>query len=76
MRTKRTLESERRQRNARQRESISHWGFGREDRSSAEAESLSREPHSVLPAEVCRETDVGKGRRCKAVDRRSPAKVC
>ena len=76
MRIKRRLESECRRRDARQRESISHWSFGREDRSSAEVESLSRGSHSVLPAEVCRETDVGKGRRCKAVDRRSPAKVC
>lgn len=28
------------------------------------------------PADGCRGTDVGKVRRCQAVGRRSPAKVC
>lgn len=73
---RRRLESECRRRDARQRESISHWGFGREDLSSAGVEALSGRPHFVLPVDICRETDGGKGRRCKAVDRRLPVKVC
>lgn len=76
MRIKLRRESECRRRDARQKEQISHLSFGQEDRSSAEMESLSREPHRVRPAGICSETDVEKVCRCVTVDRRSPAQMC